>query len=105
MSTRKGAMEDVNNIINRSCDEKSFKIDKRREKVFFKNKWIDPKEDEETIYQILESKRSELTEMKNSFLNEFQKSDIDDDETRDIAKRIGQLSTDINELEELLNDL
>ncbi|MFW6375620.1 MAG: hypothetical protein ACOCZJ_00490 [Thermoplasmatota archaeon] len=103
MSTRKGIMEDVNNIINKSDEEDSFKIDKRGERVFFKNKWIDLEEDKETLYDILETKKTEMKNMKNSFLNEFQKSSRDDDETRDIARKIGELSTDIDELEELLD--
>ncbi|MFP4050862.1 MAG: hypothetical protein ACLFVB_03885 [Thermoplasmata archaeon] len=102
MSTRKGPIEDVNNIINKSSEEDSFKIDKRRERVFFKNNWIDIDEDKDALYEILETKKTEMQNMKNSFLNEFQKSSVDDDETRDIARKIGELSTDINELEELL---
>ncbi len=103
MSTRKGQLEEVNKPISTEVNKSSFKIDTRREKVFFEGEWIDPKEDEETLYEILESKKDEIDRLKNSFLKEFQKTSINDDKTRDAAKKIGELSTYIKELENLLS--
>ena len=101
MSKRKGALEDVDHFLD--TEKKSFKIDTRKEKVFFKGRWIDAEEDKEVLLQILKDKQEEMRDLKNAFMQDFQKDDEDVKKTRDIAKKIGELATEISELEDILN--
>lgn len=101
MSKRKGVLDDVDPFTK--TEEKKFKIDKRKEKVFFNGRWIDPEEDEETLLQLVEDKRDELRNLKNSFMRNFQTNAVEDENTRDKARKIGVLSTEIRELEDILN--
>lgn len=102
-TTKKGALEDTQRFQIKESEEKSFKVDKRKGKVFFKGEWIDIDKNIDALYEILEIKREEKTNLKNSFLQDFKESTVDDSEARKIAKKIGKLSTDINELEKLLS--
>lgn len=102
MSSRKGALEDPEKFLSNEREEEVLRFDHRKERVFFDGEWMDIEENQETLRQVLEDKRQEMNELKSSFLRDFQDSVIDDKKTENIARKLGRLSTDINELEELL---
>ncbi len=103
MSTRKGALEDAESLLSSEYENNTVKIDKRNDKVFINDEWIDPKENKDILLEILDEKRSEVKDLKNSFLQDFQNSTVDDNKTRNTARKIGELSTDVKELEDILN--
>jgi len=102
MSTRKGAMEDPEKFLTKEREEGFLRFDHRNERVFFEGEWMDVEGNQETLRQVLDDKRQEMNDLKSSFLREFQDSVIDDKKTENIARKLGRLSTDINDLEELL---
>jgi len=104
MSTRKGALEDSESFLSSEYENNTLKIDKRSDKVFINNELIDPKENKDILLEILEEKRSEMKDLKNSFLQDFQNSTVDDKKTRNKARKIGELSTDVKDLEDIINN-